>query len=152
VVLTVRPVGRAPVVLKRNTTSGKVLSPAKGKGGYLLVRLSKNGKYKSTSVHRLVVTAFIRKLEDGEQVNHLNFNIADNRLENLEICSAQENMIHYYKNNKDGKIKLSFDDIKKIIDLVKQKGMRQVVVAKMFGIHQADVSNYVKHKRRIYQY
>ncbi len=138
--------------LKRNTTSGKVLSPGVTHGGYLLVTLVKNGKHKSHPLHRLIVMAFTGENLKGKQINHLNFVVTDNRIENLEICSPQENMAHYYQKKNDGRLKLSREKIDQIIDLVTNKGLIQEKVAKMFDCHQADVSNFVNKKRRIYQY
>lgn len=51
-------------------------------------------KYKSFMIHRLVMIAFVwpSKL----QVNHKNWDKTDNRLENLEYCTASENVKHSY--------------------------------------------------------
>lgn len=136
---------------KRNTTSGKILSPGFDKDGYLLVILSKNGKHKTSKIHKLVATVFIREIKNSEQVNHINLVKADNRVENLEICSSQENMAHYYKSFK-GKLKITRKQVDQIINLVKNEGLTQSKVAAMFNCYQADVSNYVNKKRRIYQY
>ena len=51
--------------------------------------LSTHGYYS----HRLVAEAFLGDIE-GMEVNHLNGNKFDNRLENLEIVTTKENMIH----------------------------------------------------------
>lgn len=46
-------------------------------------------------IHRLVMQAFIGSPSaDRFQVNHKNGIKADNRLENLEYCSASENLLH----------------------------------------------------------
>ena len=45
-------------------------------------------------VHRLVATAFIRAINQGEVVNHKNGIKYDNRIENLEIVTQQANMLH----------------------------------------------------------
>ena len=45
---------------------------------------------KQKLVHRLVADAFIKKLEDGEQVDHINGKHNDNRVENLRIMKTIE--------------------------------------------------------------
>lgn len=139
---------RRPGIHAACRTATRLLKLSKDKYGYPQVLLSSNGNRKTYKVHRLVATTFIRAMQSNEQVNHINFNICDNRVENLEICTATQNMIHFYKHKK---LRLCWNDVKKIVELVKS-GKTQTEVAKMYGIYQADVSNYVNGKRRIYQY
>ncbi len=72
------------------------MSPAVQKNDYLQILLTKNKKQKAFYVHRLVMENFIRK-EDGKQVNHINGNKHDNRLENLEWVTAKDNTIKAYE-------------------------------------------------------
>ena len=69
---------------------------------YKYVILYKNKVWKAFRIHRLVLLAFI--WESGLQVNHKNWVKDDNRLKNLEYCTAKENIAHkfkvlWYKNN-----------------------------------------------------
>lgn len=77
---------------------GKILHPVPNYKGYLRIKFyDKNGKYRSSVVHRLVAEAFIPNPDNKPQVNHKNGNKADNRVENLEWVTPSENMLHSYR-------------------------------------------------------
>ena len=66
------------------------------KNGYQFVRLSKEGKHTEISVHRLVLQTFKsnQNTELYTQINHIDENKENNRLDNLEWCTAEENNNH----------------------------------------------------------
>ncbi|NCC85089.1 MAG: hypothetical protein EOM03_13315 [Clostridia bacterium] len=76
----------------------KILKQAKHHNGYLKVVLSRDGKVETLLVHRLVASAFCPRREGSKQVNHLNLCKTDNRAENLEWCTASENIRHAEQN------------------------------------------------------
>lgn len=59
--------------------------------GYRYVDLYKNGRARYVKVHRLVAEAFLSNPRNYKFVNHKNENKGDNRVENLEWCSAKYN-------------------------------------------------------------
>lgn len=61
------------------------------RGNYLRVRLWKDGKGKDYRVHRLVWEVFNGPIPDGLHVNHINENVQDNRLTNLNLMTPKEN-------------------------------------------------------------
>ncbi len=76
----------------------RILKPVLNNYGYQLVCLRfSNGKQKSITIHRLVAFAFISIDKYRFQVNHKNGIKTDNRLENLEWCCHNENILHAIK-------------------------------------------------------
>lgn len=65
--------------------------------GYEKVLLYNNGNRKMISVHRIVAEAFLSNHNNCSQVNHINGIKTDNRVENLEWCTPQQNVIHAHK-------------------------------------------------------
>lgn len=76
--------------------------------GYQRVNLYKNRKGRQLSVHRLVAMAFIPNPDNLPQVNHKDEDKTNNRLDNLEWCTAKYNSnygTHPYRLTVKGRIK-----------------------------------------------
>ena len=73
------------------TVSEKIYSQSVDRYGYLIVSLHKNGKKKTYTVHRLVAKAFIDNPLMLPQINHIDENKKNNKVDNLEWCTDEYN-------------------------------------------------------------
>lgn len=101
---------------------GTILRSTINNSGYNIVKLSVNQKQKTMLVHRLVAMSFIPNEYNKPQVNHINEDKQDNRVDNLEWATQVENINHGTAKHRgalkqsipvravslDGKIELSF--------------------------------------------
>lgn len=71
---------------------GRILKLSVTTCGYIFLHLYKDGSKKMFLVHRLVWLAFNGTVPEGLQVNHINEDKTDNRLENLNLMTPKENM------------------------------------------------------------
>lgn len=77
---------------------GRILRQSNHKCGYKLCCLKSQEKRTTYYVHRLVALAFIKNENiNNNQVNHLNGNKKDNKVNNLEWSNASLNTIHAVK-------------------------------------------------------
>ena len=108
-------------------SNGYMVKPYINCNGYHRISLSMNDgtttKRQNKYVHRLVAEAWIPNPKNLPFVNHINANKIDNRVENLEWCTASGNMLHdsklrgtgkriYAFNSTTGKFYKSFESIK----------------------------------------
>lgn len=78
--------------------TSKVLKPSITNVGYLKVQLYKDSHSKIFYIHRLVASVFIPNPENKSQVNHIDCNKQNNRVDNLEWVTPSENQKHAIKN------------------------------------------------------
>lgn len=64
----------------------------KNTGGYCIVVLSKNSKSKQFLIHRLVAQAFIPNPDNLPEVNHIDEDKTNNKVDNLEWCDRKYNI------------------------------------------------------------
>lgn len=73
----------------------KVLSLRTNRG-YKYITLYKDGKTTSKAIHRLVAIYFIPNTVNKPEVNHIDGDKKNNRIDNLEWCTPSENSKHAY--------------------------------------------------------
>ena len=76
----------------------RLFKQTKVNNGYLKITTSINGKQKGISSHRIIAICWIKNPLNKPQVNHINGDKTDNRVENLEWNTAKENTNHALDN------------------------------------------------------
>lgn len=136
-----------------STISNKFLKPSE-QNGYLRYGLMlETGKLKNFFAHRLVGLAFLKQIENKEYINHMDGNKLNNNINNLEWCTASENMQHADKNGlrqiaKGEKVhgsKLIRNDIDKIFKLRKE-GLTQQEIANIFNVNRSTIGYVLRGK------
>ena len=97
--------GRVKSLGNDKTKKEKILK-AKNRCGYEYVNLSKNGKRKNFTVHRLVAHMFLSNDNPIEkiEVNHIDENKENNHISNLEWCTREYNMNFGTRNERVSKM------------------------------------------------
>lgn len=109
--------GRILSLNYKNTGKAKLRKPVEKKDGYFQVGLSKNGEYKLCYVHRLVAETFIPNPENKPQVNHIDENKKNNRVDNLEWKCPKENSNHGTRNERISKAMTNGKQSKPVLQL-----------------------------------
>lgn len=90
----VTPHPRNPKYIHRYIKMGGIKSQRLNNKGYREVDLYKNNIQDTRTVHRLVATAFLPNPSHLPEVNHIDENPRNNRLENLEWVDRLQNVRH----------------------------------------------------------
>lgn len=64
------------------------------RNGYECITLCNKGVCKTITVHRIIAKLFIPNPFNKPQVNHIDGNRSNNKIENLEWCTPKENYAH----------------------------------------------------------
>lgn len=130
---------------------GKLLKCANF-NGYRRVLLKQNNKFVSRLVHQIIAITFIENPYNYKEINHINLNKSDNRVENLEWCDRKQNMSHFFKygNRKvlKGEMvhfsKLTEKNIKYIRKMAKK--VTNVSLSKKFNVTPTAIGLVIKNK------
>lgn len=114
-------------VRSKHSGEWKVMRASKDKNGYLRLSLSKDGKHKRFSVHRLVAQAFIYNDDETKiSINHIDECKQNNKVSNLEYCTVLYNNTYNdlrrrcrEHNSKRNEIKELYDPNMSIADNIK---------------------------------
>ena len=79
-----------------NQNTGRELKQQKW-NGYRRINTIYKGKRCTVQVHRLVAVQYIKNPNNYDQVNHKNSIKSDNTVNNLEWCTAKQNIHHAVK-------------------------------------------------------
>ena len=83
--------------------NNRLMKPYSDNLGYKRVELSKDGKRKSSKIHRLIMLQFVPNPDNLRCIDHINRIKHDNRIENLRWCSHRDNSINReYVENRRG--------------------------------------------------
>ena len=127
---------------------GKILKQQLNTNNYYRVYLCKYGVKKRFYVHRLVISSFLPNPLGKLEINHINENRKDNRLENLEWSTKKENMRHGTIRERISK-KLSKPVIQKTLDGVFLKRWNSVSeTSRIGGYNLSSVSKCCREKSK----
>lgn len=137
-----------------NCKTKQILSPIYQKrSGYYHITLCKDGIPKIFRLHRLVALHFLEKPKKKRKyINHKNGNKLDNSIENLEWCTAGENLKHAYssgimkkRTGEDSPVsKLKWEDVNNIRKELENNIQKNI--AKKYNVHQSLISNIKNNK------
>lgn len=131
----------------------RILKQKKTQNGYLSVMLyDRNHNHKTIFVHRLVAIAFIPNIMNYPQINHIDGNKTNNKMENLEWCTASYNSKHAFQSNLTSSNSAVLN--KKVFQI--DKNTNQIVnifesiseAARRCNLHNQLISFVCSHKRK----
>lgn len=128
----------------------RILKQLKHTNGYLKVNLCKDGITKIFYVHRLVYEAFNGFIPDGYEINHINEDKTDNRLDNLNLLTHGEN-IRYGTANQRRAEKLSDQVLQLTLDEVLVKEWPSIAEAGRHGFNLGAVCACCRGKLKQYK-
>jgi len=148
--------GRILSLNYKNSGANKLINPTATDGYLQSMFLSDEGKYQTKKVHYLITLAFYGVRDLDLQVNHIDGNKLNNRIDNLEYITHSQNVQHAFDNGlafgqtgeSNGNSKLTDEQVR-YIRISKKNGGRhwgREKIAKELGISSAHVKDIANSK------
>lgn len=121
-------------------TPERILKGILNNKGYYSVRLYKNKESHFYSVSRLVARTFIPNPKNKPEVNHINGNVKDNSITNLEWVTHRENIDHAVKTGltprgeQNARSKVKESDVKIMREMYAKGGISTRTLSEKFNI------------------
>ncbi len=95
----INKLGQVKSIRSFKGTKEKILKGSKNQQGYKTINMMKKGKVYTKTLHRLLMETFVENPNNYPCINHIDGNILNNSLENLEWCSYGHNQKEAYRLN-----------------------------------------------------
>ena len=132
------------------TGKTRLLRPNPNENRYLKVSLCKNGKAKTYKVHRLVAQAFIPNPDGFPEINHIDEDQQNNRVDNLEWCDHIYNSNHGTRNKRISSTKLNDQQKSKRVRCVETGEVypSQSEAARQTGMNRSNIAQVCRGERK----
>lgn len=132
----------------RNKTTNKIKKISKGYRGYPVVSLRKDGKMYLRTIHILLARTFIPNPENKPEINHIDGDKTNYKLENLEWVTRKENDNHaritgLHKSDGDKPVLQYTKDMKFI-----RRYKSASEAARVTGFNRSGISNVARGRKR----
>ena len=126
----------------------RIMKLTQSENGYLRIKIKNNSDItKKERVHRIIAVTFIENVNENNYVNHKNGKKNDNRMANLEWCSASDNMRHSYRELSRTRLCGEFNNLSILtekdvhsIRTLLSTGLSGKEIAEKFGVHHSTIS------------
>lgn len=153
-VYQINTVGNIKSLTKKDKSKNPIIMKSFIRGGYFSILLMKETKRKLFYIHRLIALTFINNPENKKYVNHIDGNKLNNKLENLEWCTASENIQHSLKNRlripQSGenhyKTSLTKTDIENIRNSYIRRIVTHKLLAKKYNVSESCIYGILNYK------
>ena len=135
-------------------TKERILKGSKNQQGYKIITMIKDGKVYTKTLHRLLAITYIPNPYDYPCINHIDGNILNNSLDNLEWCTYGHNEKEAYRLG----LKQSRIKPKKVVRLDKDYKILNVFdslqqIKKYLGFSAGNIGEVCnKHRKTAYGY